>query len=230
VFSRGTLLDVRASSSTSASNCGRGVSGLDWCVPPGTRPYDVESDRYYFFNSATGESRWVDPRMSMEFSLMQRHELLCQCMDDQKYLLQSAPEASSRSLEPHRELPTSPIIPVLSPEYHPKEARQTTRPAAPLLPLSRRSIGFVPANSEAQASPGSRPLSLLKVAASPGSRSTPRGFPGFFFAEVGDETVRSTLSFCSACSTSSNQATLDGRFIDDWSGSPGHASSWNDNH
>lgn len=34
----------------------------------------------FFFNAATGESRWSDPRESVEFDLRQRHSILCECI------------------------------------------------------------------------------------------------------------------------------------------------------
>jgi len=34
----------------------------------------------FFFNAATGESRWTDPRESVEFDLKLRHSILCECI------------------------------------------------------------------------------------------------------------------------------------------------------
>lgn len=34
----------------------------------------------FFFNAITGESRWSDPRQSVEFDLRQRHSILCECI------------------------------------------------------------------------------------------------------------------------------------------------------
>merc|ERR1740121_688328 len=34
----------------------------------------------FFFNAATGESRWSDPRQYVEFDLRQRHSILCECI------------------------------------------------------------------------------------------------------------------------------------------------------
>lgn len=53
-------------------------------------PYDVpqgpeeapefgEAPQFYY-NSATAEIRWVDPRQSVEFDLRQRHTILCECI------------------------------------------------------------------------------------------------------------------------------------------------------
>jgi len=37
----------------------------------------------YFFNSETGESSWIDPRLVMEFDLLQRHDVLRECLAEQ---------------------------------------------------------------------------------------------------------------------------------------------------
>eukprot|EP00927_Polykrikos_kofoidii_P025513 TRINITY_DN22900_c0_g1_i2.p1 TRINITY_DN22900_c0_g1~~TRINITY_DN22900_c0_g1_i2.p1 ORF type:complete len:339 (+),score=53.99 TRINITY_DN22900_c0_g1_i2:110-1126(+) len=46
----------------------------------GQSPEHGEATVQYYYNSQTGESRWADPRHSVEYDLRQRHTILCECM------------------------------------------------------------------------------------------------------------------------------------------------------
>jgi len=48
-------------------------------VGPEEAPEFGESAQFYF-NAATGDSRWSDPRVAVEFDLGQRHSILCECI------------------------------------------------------------------------------------------------------------------------------------------------------
>lgn len=41
---------------------------------------NLEGTAHFFFNAATGESLWVDPRVAAEYDLKQRHAILMECL------------------------------------------------------------------------------------------------------------------------------------------------------
>eukprot|EP00928_Gymnodinium_smaydae_P054965 TRINITY_DN38643_c0_g1_i1.p1 TRINITY_DN38643_c0_g1~~TRINITY_DN38643_c0_g1_i1.p1 ORF type:complete len:341 (-),score=63.18 TRINITY_DN38643_c0_g1_i1:69-1091(-) len=66
----------------------RSVEGLSqWSGPydapqggPEEAPEFAEASAQFYYNNATGESRWVDPRQGVEEELRLRHAVLCACM------------------------------------------------------------------------------------------------------------------------------------------------------
>lgn len=54
-------------------------SAYDAPQGPEEAPEFSDSAQFYF-NATTGESRWSDPRQSVEFDLRQRHSILCECI------------------------------------------------------------------------------------------------------------------------------------------------------
>merc|ERR1712023_192190 len=59
-----------------------------------TPPGDIDSEVFYF-NSASGESSWVDPRMSSEFTLLQQHGLVSKVLADHVQLCSASPHAAT---------------------------------------------------------------------------------------------------------------------------------------
>lgn len=49
----------------------------------------------FFFNSATGESRWVDPRQALEYELRLRHHILSECIAAQVQMIMRSEDDSS---------------------------------------------------------------------------------------------------------------------------------------
>eukprot|EP00930_Biecheleria_cincta_P077079 TRINITY_DN6432_c0_g1_i1.p1 TRINITY_DN6432_c0_g1~~TRINITY_DN6432_c0_g1_i1.p1 ORF type:complete len:317 (+),score=52.09 TRINITY_DN6432_c0_g1_i1:126-1076(+) len=150
-------------------------------------PDSMDSEVFYF-NGTTGESCWVDPRTSLEFMLLQQHDLVSKVLADHEQLSKRAssaftPDGSDSNSD-------SDVAGDGSASYHdqpvssyrivcPAPRDHMGRPSLSL-PLSRHS----PLVNVTEASPRSC-RSLLRAPQIPG----------------GDDSVRSHISYCSAFST-----------------------------
>jgi len=156
-----------------------------------TTPDDIDSEVFYF-NSASGESSWVDPRMSSEFTLLQQHGLVSKVLADHVQLCSASPHAatSDTSDSDSDSEAYSAVSGHGSATFHERPDNEykilCQTPTEPLgkpslfLPLSRRS----PLAHGKEASPRSC-RSFLKAPRTP----------------IGDDSVRSHISYCSAFST-----------------------------
>jgi len=60
----------------------------------------IEAATQFYYNNATAESRWSDPLETYEHDLRQRHSILCECMSaHQQNLAKMSPSATERSAE-----------------------------------------------------------------------------------------------------------------------------------
>jgi len=181
---------------------------------------DREADHFYF-NHSTEESSWVDPKLSLEFALQQQHNLLCLCIAEHAQGAEGLP-VSLRSVldsESCTECDSisdggqSPVIRV-----HPPTAATSRRPQL-LLPLAQRELRQG-STSISEASP----LHKLRAQGSPMSEASPcRGKMLLQVPHpcVGDESVKSFMSYCSAFSEISDevQRRMSEADFDNWCGS-----------
>lgn len=142
----------------------------------------------FYFNATTGESSWVDPRMTLEFVLLQQHDLVSKLLGDHEQLGKCAspafdPDGSDYDSD-------SDSLEHCSAASHYQRASMykivcpaPTEPsdkASLSLPLGRHS----PSAPVTEASPGSC-MSFLKAPRTP----------------IGEDSVRSHISYRSAFST-----------------------------
>lgn len=142
----------------------------------------------FYFNATTGESSWVDPRMSLEFILLQQHDLLRKVLADHEQLGKRA----SPALDPDGSDSDSDSSEHCLAASHDQRASMykivCPAPTEPLdkpplsLPLGRQS----PSARVTEASPRSC-MSFLKAPRTP----------------IGEDSVRSHISYRSAFSTCS---------------------------
>mmetsp|Transcript_60501 Transcript_60501/g.155915 ORF Transcript_60501/g.155915 Transcript_60501/m.155915 type:complete len:307 (-) Transcript_60501:51-971(-) len=99
----------------------------------------------FYFNNSTGESRWEDPRESVEFDLRQRHAILCECIvTHTQTLAKMLPQTSTRSSESSDGETDAPSVQALVQSLWqslgtlPLPARQSEMPDAPLPAADRR--------------------------------------------------------------------------------------------
>lgn len=137
---------------------------------PEEAPEFGDSQQFYF-NTATGESRWADPRQSVEFDLRQRHSILCACMvAHTQTLAKMMPQASNRSSDSSEGEADQPSVQAFV---------QNLWDSLGTLPLPARQSSDV--GDLAPPSSERRPSHLLPPA--------------------GDDTVRSSMSYLTARST-----------------------------
>lgn len=134
----------------------------------------------FFFNATTGESRWSDPRQSVEFDLRQRHSILCECIAAHTQTLsRMAKGMSSDSSEGENE-------------------REAERGVQALVQNLWESLGTLPLPVRREAAPD--------VAAAP----APEGARRPAHLPAGDDTVRSSMSYLTARSSASCSPRADG--------------------
>lgn len=123
----------------------------------------------FYFNSTTGESRWADPRQSVEFDLRQRHSILCKCIAAHSQVLARMGSSDSSDAE---------------------EVRQPGSNVQTLVQTLLESLGTLPLPTRQSAMP-------------PTDVAPPQGVRRPSNLPAGDETVRSSISYFSARSTTS---------------------------
>lgn len=154
-----------------------------------------EEASHYFFNRVTGESCWIDPRMSVEFDLTQRQCILRACIVEHAQAMAARPSSdSSDGRETSAELRTATCG---APKECPGVAlRIPERKRLEPLPVPTRSWLPEAVSSDLTPSQTRSRVAALRP----------------FRASCGDDSVRSCMSYVSACSNLSDEFEEDKDF------------------